>query len=105
MKQYSEEQLTEVRTTLASAAADLHRQELLAKLCQYDRLAYASLTGDQLGPMLVTYRHQPIGEVHTPSSSALGEWYAQPYDEDGKLGPQAGPFGTARAAAASLIER
>ncbi|RIH58192.1 hypothetical protein D3C59_36755 [Streptomyces sp. SHP22-7] len=88
MKQYSEERLSEARATLANAATEIDRQELLVKLCEHDRLAYASLTDDQLGPMLVTYQHRPIGEVHTESPSALKSWYAQPYDEDGKLGPR-----------------
>lgn len=86
-----------------AAVAQLDRAQIVAKLCEHDRLAYASLTDDQLGPMLVTYRHEPIGELHTTSPSALQDWYAQPYTEDGSLGKNRGPFGTARAAAASLI--
>lgn len=77
--------------------------ELTAKLCEKEGLAYASLTDDQLGPMLVTYRHRPIGELHTTSPSALHGWYARRYLEDGSLGDPTGPYGTARAAAASLI--
>lgn len=105
MKQYSEERLAEARATLSRTAAEIDRQELLAKLCEHDRLAYASLSDDQLGPMLVTYQHRPIGEVRTESPSALRNWYAQPYNEDGTLGAKTGPFVTARAAAASLIRQ
>lgn len=85
------------------ASAELHRQQVLAKLCVHDRLAYASLTDDQLGPMLVTYHHKPIGEVHTTSPSALRDWYARPYRQDGSLGAASGPYMNARAAAASMI--
>ncbi|MET8585769.1 hypothetical protein ABZX39_33600 [Streptomyces collinus] len=85
------------------AAAELDRQQLTAKLCKHARLAYASLTEDQLGPMLVTYQHRPLGEVHTTSPSALKDWYAQPYLPDGSLGASDGPYVNARAAAASLI--
>jgi len=89
---------------LREAEADLHRQKVVAKLCEHDRLAYASLTDDQLGPMLVTYRHKPIGELHTTSPSALHDWHARPYLPDGTLGEGTGKtYGTARAAAASLI--
>jgi|tagenome__1003787_1003787.scaffolds.fasta_scaffold20563810_2 hypothetical protein len=103
MTEYSEERLSEARARIGAAADDLNRQEVAAKLCRKEGLAYASLTDDQLGPMLVTYRHKPIGEMHTTSPSALQDWYAQPYAEDGSLGGSTGPYGTARAAAASLI--
>jgi hypothetical protein len=76
-----------------------------AKLCEKEGLAYASLTGDQLGPMLVTYQHKPLGEVHTTSPSALHDWHARCYREDGSLGDETGPYTTARAAAASMIPR
>lgn len=85
------------------AGAELDRLQLIAKLCEHERLAYASLTDDQLGPMLVTYQHKPLGEVHTTSPSALKDWYAQPYLADGSLGADDGPYVNARAAAASLI--
>jgi hypothetical protein len=88
---------------LERAAAELDHQELVAKLCEHDRLAYASLTDDQLGPMLVTYQHKPIGEVHTTSPSALRDWHARAYLPDGSLGESDGPYLNARAAAASLI--
>lgn len=87
-----------------NAVAQLDRAQLTVKLCEKEGLAYASMTDDQLGPMLVTYRHEPIGELHTTSPSALQDWYAQPYAEDGSLGASTGPYGTARAAAASLIQ-
>jgi hypothetical protein len=103
MAQYSKERLEEARRRRADADTEMDRQELIAKLCEHERLAYASLTEDQLGPMLVTYQHQPLGEVHTTSPSALQDWYAQPYQDDGSLGASSGPFTTARAAAASLI--
>lgn len=88
---------------LEEAGAELDRQLLTAKLCEKEGLAYASLTDDQLGPMLVTYRHKPIGEVHTTSPSALQDWHARPYLPDGGLGEEHGPYVNARAAAASLI--
>lgn len=89
---------------LRKAEADLDRRQLVAKLCEKDGLAFASLTDDQLGPMLVTYQHKPIGELHTTSPSALHDWHARPYLPDGSLGEETGAsFGTARAAAASLI--
>jgi len=103
MTEYSEDRLSEARERVAVASAEVIRQELAAELCKKEGLAYASLTDDQLGPMLVTYRHKPIGELHTTSPSALQDWYAQPYTEDGSLGESKGPYGTARAAAASLI--
>jgi len=105
MKQYSEERLSEVRKEAAAVLAEVDRQEVLAKLCEKEGLAYASLTDDQLGPMLVTYQHKPIGEVHTTSPSALHDWHARRYLEDGSLSDPTGPYGTARAAAASLIPR
>jgi hypothetical protein len=101
--QYSKERLAEAQQQVAAAAAEVDRQELVAKLCEHDRLAYASLTDDQLGPMLVTYQHKPIGEVHTTSPSALRDWHARPYLPDGSLGEAKGPYVNARAAAASLI--
>jgi hypothetical protein len=85
------------------AGAELDRLQITAKLCEHDRLAYASLTDDQLGPMLVTYQHQPIGEVHTTSPSALRDWHSRAYLPDGTLGEIHGPYVNARAAAASLI--
>jgi hypothetical protein len=88
---------------LEEAGAELDRHLLMAKLCEHSRLAYASLTDDQLGPMLVTYQHKPIGEVHTTSPSALRDWHAQAYLPDGTLGDSHGPYVNARAAAASLI--
>jgi hypothetical protein len=91
-----EEQLKQAEATL-----DLHR--LTAKLCEKEGLAYASITGHQLGPMLVTYQHKPIGEIHTTSPSALRDWYAQSYRDNGTLGDSNGPYVNARAAAASLI--
>lgn len=103
MGQYSEERLSKARADASVALSELDRQELATKLCEHERLAYASLTDDQLGPMLVTYQHKPLGEVHTTSPSALKDWYAQPYQEDGSLGDRSGPYVNARAAAASLI--
>jgi hypothetical protein len=103
MTEYSKERLSEARARAAVAAADLDRQELVAKLCEKGGLAYASLTDDRLGPMIVTYQHKPIGEVHTTSPSALHEWHAQAYLPDGTLGDIHGPYVNARAAAASLI--
>jgi hypothetical protein len=92
-----------LETQVDAAVAQLDRAQLIVRLCEKEGLAYASLTGEQLGPMLVTYQHEPIGELHTTSPSALQDWYAQPYAEDGSLGSSSGPYGTARAAAASLI--
>lgn len=104
MTQYDEERLEKARQEASAAIAAVDRQEIVAKLCEHDRLAYASLTADdQLGPMLVTYRHKPLGEVHTESPSALKDWYARPYRADGSLGESDGPYVNARAAAASLI--
>lgn len=88
---------------LEEAAAELDRQQLTAMLCEKEGLAYASMTEDRLGPMLVTYQHKPIGQTHTTSPSALKDWYAQPYLKDGSLGENRGPFVNARAAAAALI--
>ncbi|HEX5567113.1 MAG TPA: hypothetical protein VFY14_09360 [Streptomyces sp.] len=103
MTEYNEQRLAQAREAVSTALAEVDRQELTAKLCEHDRLAYASLTDDQLGPMLVTYQHKPIGEVHTESPSALKDWYAQPYRDGGSLGASSGPYVNARAAAASLI--
>ena len=103
MTEFTGERLENAVSRAADAAAEVARQEVAVKLCKRDGLAYASLTDDQLGPMLVTYQHAPIGELHTTSPSALQDWYAQPYAEDGSLGASTGPYGTARAAAASLI--
>jgi len=103
MTQYDEQRLAEAKATASEALAEVDRQELVAALCKQDRLAYASLTESQLGPMLVTYRHKPIGELHTTSPSALHDWHARRYLEDGSLSDPTGPYGTARAAAASLI--
>ncbi|MEV5915737.1 hypothetical protein AB0M00_43505 [Streptomyces chartreusis] len=105
MTEYSEERLSEARLAAAAAAAEVDRQELVAKLCEKEGLAFASLTEDQLGPMLVTYEHKPVGELHTTSPSALHNWHARRYREDGSLSDPTGPYGTARAAAASLIPR
>lgn len=99
----SNDDLREAEARLTQASAELDRLQLIEKLCEHDRLAYASLADDQLGPMLVTYQHKPIGEVHTESPSALKDWYAQPYRADGSLGESDGPYVNARAAAASLI--
>lgn len=85
------------------ASAELDRLQLMAKMCEKEGLTYASLTDSQLGPMLVTYQHKPIGEVHTTGPSALQNWHAQRYQADGSLGDSYGPYVTARAAAASLI--
>lgn len=97
--------LRSAETRLQEAVSELDRQQLTAKLCEKEGLAYASLTGDQLGPMLVTYRHEPIGEVHTTSPSGLHDWHARRYLADGSLSDPGGPYGTARAAAASMIPR
>lgn len=105
MTEYSEERLSEARARADEAVSDLKRQELVAKLCERGGLAYASLTDDQLGPMLVTYQHKPIGELHTTSPSALHDWHARRYLQNGSLSDPTGPYGTARAAAASLIPR
>lgn len=97
--------LSAAEERLRKAQSDLDRRQLAAKLCEKEGLAYASLTGEQLGPMLVTYQHKPIGELHTTSPSALHDWHARRYREDGSLSDPTGPYGTARAAAASLIPR
>lgn len=98
-----QDELSAAEEQLREAEANLHRQEMTASLCKKEGLAYASLTDDQLGPMLVTYQHKPIGELHTTSPSALHNWHARRYREDGSLSDPTGPYGTARAAAASLI--
>lgn len=103
MTHYDEQRLNQAREEADTALAEVARQELAAKLCKREGLAYASLTESQLGPMLVTYQHEPIGELHTTSPSALHDWHARRYLEDGSLSDPTGPYGTARAAAASLI--
>lgn len=103
MTEYSRERLSEAHARVAAASAEVHRQEVAEALCRNEGLAYASLTEDQLGPMLVTYRHKPLGQVHTTSPSALRDWHAQAYLPDGTLGKSNGPYVNARAAAASLI--
>lgn len=103
MSEYSQEWLLDARERAEEAVGELDRQELAAKLCEKEGLAYASLTEDRLGPMLVTYQHKPIGETHTTSPSALKDWFARPYLQDGSLGASRGPYVNARAAAASLI--
>jgi hypothetical protein len=103
MTEYSQKALSEAHARVAAASAELDRQELMEALCRKEGLAYASLTNDQLGPMLVTYQHKPLGEVHTTSPSALHDWHAQAYLPDGTLGDSHGPYLNARAAAASLI--
>lgn len=103
MTKPDEGQMIDAQARIDEAAADLDRLQLTAKLCEQEGLAYASLSGEQLGPMLVTYRHRPLGELHTTSPSALKDWYARPYQEDGSLGGDVGPYVNARAAAAALI--
>lgn len=103
MTQYDEQRLNQAREEASTALAEVDRQELAAKLCEKEGLAYASLTEDRLGPMLVTYQHKPIGELHTTSPSAFQNWHARRYQEDGSLGEETGPYTTARAAAASMI--
>lgn len=103
MTEYSEQRLNQAREQASAALAEIDRQELTAALCKKEGLAFASLTEDRLGPMLVTYQHQPIGELHTTSPSAFHDWHARRYLEDGSLSDPTGPYGTARAAAASLI--
>lgn len=103
MTEYSKERLAEARQQVEEASGALGRQELAAKLCEKEGLAYASLTDNQLGPMLVTYQHKPLGEIHTTSPSALKDWHARPYLPDGSLGEEHGPYVNARAAAAALI--
>ncbi|MGE5594706.1 MAG: hypothetical protein ACM3UP_02130 [Methanocella sp.] len=99
------DEITAAEDRVREAEVALHRQEVVTSLCKKEGLAYASLTDDQLGPMLVTYQHKPIGELHTTSPSALHDWHARRYLEDGSLSDPTGPYGTARAAAASLIQR
>ena len=103
MTRYSQEILAQAQEQAAAAAREVDRQQLAAKLCEKEGLAYASLTDDRLGPMLVTYQHKPLGEIHTTSPSALKDWQARPYLPDGSLGEEHGPYVNARAAAASLI--
>lgn len=103
MTEYSQEAMSDARARIIAASAELDRQELMESLCKKEGLAYASLTEDRLGPMLVTYQHKPIGELHTTSPSALHNWHARRYLEDGSLSEPSEPYGTARAAAASLI--
>lgn len=105
MPDYNPGRLARARDQMAKSAREVDRQELAAKLCEKEGLAYASLTEDQLGPMLVTYQHKPLGEVHTTSPSALQGWHARRYRKDGTLGEETGPYTTARAAAASMIPR
>jgi len=105
MSQQAEDRLDQAREQASALLAEVDRHELTAELCEKEGLAYASLTDNQLGPMLVTYRHKPIGELHTTSPSALHDWHARRYLEDGSLSDPTGPYGTARAAAASLIQR
>lgn len=105
MTEYDEQRLKQAQETASAALAEIDRQELVVELCKKENLAYASLTEDQLGPMLVTYQHKPLGEVHTTSPSALRDWHARSYREDGSLGEPTGPYTTARAAAASMIPR
>lgn len=95
--------LSAAEERLRAAEADVDRMRLVAELCKKEGLAYASLTEDRLGPMLVTYQHKPIGEVYTTSPSALRDWHAQAYLPDGTLGDSHGPYVNARAAAASLL--
>ncbi|MFE0207023.1 hypothetical protein [Streptomyces sp. NPDC058985] len=99
----SDDALRAAEERFDEAGAQLDRLQLVAKLCEKEGLAYASLTDDHLGPMLVTYQHKPIGQVHTTSPSALRDWHARPYTADGSLGDAHGPYVNARAAAASLL--
>ena len=103
MTDRSEQPFARLEAQVDEAVMQLARARTAARLRKKEGLAYASLTDDQLGPMLVTYRHEPIGELHTTSPSALHDWHARRYLEDGSLGEPTGPYGTARAAAASLI--
>lgn len=100
-----DEELRAAEERVASAVAEVDRLEITAKLCEKAGLAYASLTEDQLGPMLVTYQHKPLGQLHTTSPSALHDWHARRYLRDGSLSDPTGPYGTARAAAASMLPR
>lgn len=79
------------------------RQAAAERLRRMPGLAYASMTDDPLGPMLVTYQGEPVGEIHKSAPGAVQNWHAQAYNADGELGQVTGPFLTARLAADSLI--
>ncbi|MEU0836060.1 hypothetical protein [Streptomyces sp. NPDC005969] len=96
------DQLSAARLELDRAAQAVHREEVLATLKAKSGLAYASLgESDQLGPFLVSFNGQLIGQVRSGSDAdvALRNWFACP---TGDADPE-GPFVTIRAAAASMI--
>lgn len=92
---------------LEEAAAELVRLEVMETLRATRGLVYRALDGAE-PPYLVAWDGRFVGEVHQRGPSCFRCWYVLPYDEDET--PTAGepdygrrPFGTARAAAASLV--
>ncbi|MFC9916346.1 hypothetical protein [Streptomyces sp. NPDC127197] len=94
----SPEAVATAETTFDAAVVAMHRQEVAAELRSRNGLHYASIGDDRLGPNLVAYNGQILGETHTTSPGAFRDWYATPLDSKNDLGP----FPTARAAAAAL---
>jgi hypothetical protein len=93
------------------AAAELYRATVLQDLSQTTGLVYRSLSGssDNLGPFAVVVDGSLVGDVRRHGDGALWCWRAHPLDGEGEFAPAdhkgRGPYPTARAAAASFIDR
>lgn len=92
--------------TLERSAAELVRLQVVRELRETRGLVYRALDGME-PPYLVAWHGRFVGEVHKHGPAYLHSWYVLPYDEEEQ--PTADepdysgrPFGTARAAAASL---
>ncbi|MFB7222440.1 hypothetical protein [Streptomyces sp. NPDC056227] len=87
---------------LDRAVKAVRREEVIATLKSKPGLAYACADeSDQLGPFLVSFNGQLIGQVRSGADAdiALHNWFAWPAGD----GDPEGPFVTIRAAAASMI--
>lgn len=96
------EALSAAQVAYGEAAEALRREQTLASLRSKPGLAYASIGDGHLGPFLVSNDGDLIGEVRSDQGTGLQGWYAVLYDGDAESEPS-GPFGTIRAAAASMI--
>lgn len=92
--------------TLERSAAELVRLQVVRELRATHGLVYRSLDGME-PPYLVAWEGRFVGEVHRHGPAYLHSWYVLPYGDDEEPTAEAPdfsgrPFGTARAAAASL---
>ncbi|MGW3910563.1 hypothetical protein ACWEBX_03410 [Streptomyces sp. NPDC005070] len=91
--------------TLERSAEELVRLQVVRELRATHGLVYRSLDGME-PPYLVAWDGRFVGEIHRRGPSHLHSWFVLPYDEDeqpvGEPDYSGTPFGTARAAAATL---